>query len=73
MTPEERDRLKTLEVQFQSMNSWLVSIDGKLEELRTAAHMGKGAWLLILKLGTVSVATVAGIAYVVDRIMFRHL
>ncbi len=72
MTPEERDRLRTLEVQLQSMNTWLASVDGKLEELRIAAHMGKGAWLLILKLGTVFVALAAGIAWIADKFVGKH-
>ena len=73
MTPDERDRLRTLEVQFESMNHWLVSIDSKLEEVRTAAHMGKGAWLLLLKLGGIVASIAALIAWILDKLAGRHL
>lgn len=73
MTPDERDRLRTLEVQYLAMSNSLVSIDNKLEELRTAAHMGKGAWLLLLKLGTVLVALAAAAAWVVEKLAGKHL
>lgn len=73
MTPEERDRLRTLEVQFESMNHWLKSIDSKVEEVRTAAHMGKGAWVLLLKLGGIIAAIAAFVAWLLDKIAGRHL
>ena len=72
MTPEERDRLRTIEVQFESMNVSLVSIDLKLEELRAAAQMGKGAWMLLLKQGTFLVAVVSIVSFIFDKLLSRH-
>jgi hypothetical protein len=63
MTPEERDRLRTVEVKVEGIDDWLRSIDTKLEELRTAANMGKGAWMLLLKLGVVLAAMGGGVAW----------
>lgn len=72
MTPEERDRLRTIEVQFESMKVSLVSIDHKLEELRAAAQMGKGAWMLLLKQGTFLVAVVSIVSFIFDKLLSRH-
>lgn len=72
MTPEERDRLRTIEVQFESMKVSLVSIDLKLEELRAAAQMGKGAWMLLLKQGTFLVAVVSIVSFIFDKLLSRH-
>jgi len=72
MTPEERDRLRTIEVQFESMKVSLASIDLKLEELRAAAQMGKGAWMLLLKQGTFLVAVVSIVSFILDKLLSRH-
>ena len=56
MTPEERDRLARLEQRVEGLDAWMKSINTKLDEVRTAAHMGAGAWWIILRLGAVVVA-----------------
>lgn len=42
--------------------------NSKLDQLIAAANMGRGAWGLILRMGTVMVAVAAAVAWVVDRI-----
>ena len=68
MTPEERDRLRTLEVEMNSLKDWLKSIDGKLDEIRMAAHMGKGAWLSMLRIGAILAAILGASAWVWDHL-----
>lgn len=72
MTPEERDRLRAVEVKVDGYDDWLRSIDTKLDELRHAAAMGKGAWLLLLKLGGIMVAIAAVIAWSLDHLGGKH-
>ena len=68
MTPDERDRLARLETKVEGMEKWLQSIDGKQDELLQAAHMGKGAWLAILKIGGVMVILAGAVAWIVDKV-----
>jgi hypothetical protein len=68
VTPDERDRLRTVEVRIEGLDDWLRSIDTKLEELRIAANMGRGAWLLILKLGAILTAIGAAVAWLFDHL-----
>jgi hypothetical protein len=67
MTPDERDRLAKLEQKVTSLEDWLRSIHGELKELNKAAHMGKGAWWLILRIGAVLLALGTAGAWVFDR------
>lgn len=67
MTPEERDRLAKVETKVEGLDDWLRSIDAKLEELRVAAHMGQGAWLLLLKLGGMIVVIGGAATWLFDR------
>lgn len=67
MTPEERDRLTRLEQRVEGLDAWMKSINMKLDEVRTAAHMGAGAWWIILRLGAVLVAISAVFAWFFDR------
>jgi len=67
MTPEERDRLARLEQRVEGLDAWMKSINSKLDELRTAAHMGAGAWWIILRLGAVLVSIAAAFAWLLDR------
>ena len=71
MTPEERDRLARLEVEVAGLNAWLRSIDGKLDEVRAAAHMGKGAWAVSLRLGAFIIAVCGAFAWLFDRLPHR--
>lgn len=67
MTPDERDRLTRLEVEVEQLTDRLKNMDGKLDQLVTAASMGKGAWWIIIKLGGV----LAFISYVVIQVYDR--
>jgi hypothetical protein len=73
MTPDERDRLRTVEVEQMNMKVILASIADDVAEIKEAAHMGKGAWLLLLKLGAVIAAIAGAVAWAVDRFAGRHL
>ncbi len=72
MTPEERDRLRTVEVEHLNMKVLLASIADDVAEIKEAAHMGKGAWILLLKLGGVLTAIAVALAWVVDHFPGRH-
>ncbi len=70
MTPEER--LARLEARADGTDKWLQSIDGKVDELLAAANMGKGAWILLLKLGAVVAAIATVIAWLLDHFGGKH-
>lgn len=72
MTPDERDRLRTVEVEMTNMKVLLSSIADDVAEIREAASMGKGAWILLLKLGGVLTAIAVAVAWVVDHLPWRH-
>jgi len=72
MTPDERDRLRTVEVEVMNMKLLLASIADDVAEIKEAANMGKGAWLLLLKLGAVVAAIAAAVAWIIDRIGGKH-
>lgn len=76
ITPEER--IARLEERVSGQQEWLKSIDDKVDQLLAAANMGKGAWVLLLKLGGALVvlvgvvtAVIQAIAWVFDRIPFH--
>lgn len=68
MTPEERDRLVKLEVEMEQIKTQLDAMSAKLDMLVEAATMGRGAWWLLLKVGAVAGAVVAGTAWVLDHL-----
>ncbi len=72
MTPDERDRLRTLEVRADNQHILLAAIADDVAEIKEAAHMGKGAWILLLKLGGVLTAIAVALAWVVDHFPGRH-
>jgi hypothetical protein len=79
VTPEERERLLRLEINFANMvmsseklADKVDGLDAKMDTLLEAANMGKGAWLLLLKLGAVIAAVAAAVAWVVDRVVSKH-
>jgi hypothetical protein len=66
MTAEER--LARLEIQVENLKEDIQGIGKKVDELVKAAHMGRGAWWLLLRIGVV-LATVAGaIAWLIDKV-----
>jgi hypothetical protein len=72
VTPDERDRLRTVEVEVINMKVLLASIADDVTEIKEAAHMGKGAWILLLKLGGVLTAVAVAGAWVWDHVVARH-
>ena len=64
---EVRERLARLEVRADTQERWLQSIDGKVDQLVIAASLGKGAWLLILKIGAVITTVIGALAWLFDR------
>ena len=71
MKPDERDRLARLEQRVEGLDSWMKSIDAKLDEVREAAHMGQGAWAISLRLGGFILAVCAALAWLFDRLPHR--
>lgn len=71
MDPEERDRLVRLEERFEGQQKQLDVISGKLDSLLTAAHMGRGAWWLIIRIGAVLAALAGFAAWAWERLP-RH-
>lgn len=68
MTPEERDRLAKVEQKLEGQADWLRSIARDVGEIKEAAHMGRGAWLFMLRLGTAMAAIAAVVAWIVDHL-----
>lgn len=68
MTPEERDRLVKVETKLESMDDWLRTIATDVGDIKKAAHMGSGAWWLLLRIGAVLAAIAAAFAWVFDRL-----
>lgn len=56
-----------LEGRVDALEDWMRSIDGKVDQLLAAAHMGKGAWLAMLRIGSVVVALAASFAWVFEQ------
>jgi 2',3'-cyclic-nucleotide 2'-phosphodiesterase (5'-nucleotidase family) len=56
-----------LEGRVDALEDWMRSIDGKVDQLLAAAHMGKGAWLAILRAGSAVVALAAGMAWIWEQ------
>lgn len=71
MERDERDRLLVLEEWRKSVDEKLTHISSTLDKLAEAAAMGKGAWWLILKIGSVLLAVGAVVGWIVDK--FVHL
>jgi hypothetical protein len=65
MTVEER--LARLEERHDNSDRRLSSIERKVDELLQAAHMGKGAWFLLLRIGVVLSAIGGVLAWIVNN------
>jgi hypothetical protein len=72
MTPDERDRLRTVEVEIKNFRELLAPIAKDVADIKAAAHMGKGAWILLLKLGGVVTALAVAISWVWDHLAGKH-
>lgn len=77
MTPDERDRLLTLEINARNQDMSIARMAGqmddmaaKLDELLKAAHMGQGAWWVILRIGAGLTAVAAAFAAVVSAVVW---
>jgi hypothetical protein len=65
MTAEER--LARVETLVAEQKEDIRLLTEKVDRLLEAAHMGKGAWWLILRLGVVIAALVGAAAWLFDR------
>jgi hypothetical protein len=72
MSPEERDRLRTVEVELINLKVVMASIADDVAVIREAASMGKGAWILLLKLGGMMAAIAVAIAWILDHLSGKH-
>lgn len=52
MTPEERDRLTTVEANQKHMNDMLEVIGGDVTEIKAQANKWKGGFAVLLGVGT---------------------
>jgi hypothetical protein len=66
MTSEER--LAVVESELRTVKERAVVIDTKLDHIIAAVNMGRGAWILLLKLGAIVMAIAAGATWVYDHI-----
>ncbi|HMS45824.1 MAG TPA: hypothetical protein PKC68_08700 [Alphaproteobacteria bacterium] len=68
MTENERDRLTRLEVTSHQMAQDIHQIRLTVEQLREAFNMGRGAAYALVKLGSVVIAFLAMIAWILDHL-----
>lgn len=66
MTVEER--LARLETKVEGQKDWLESIAGDVKALRDQASMGKGALMLLLKIGGGMTIVVAAVVWVFEKL-----
>lgn len=57
-----------LEGRVDALEGWMRSIDGKVDQLLEAAHMGRGAWFAIVKVGGVMVLACGAFAWLWDHL-----
>lgn len=69
MERDERDRLVALEEWRKSVDEKLSHISSTLDKLAEAAAMGRGAWWLILKIGSVLLAVGAAVGWLIDKLV----
>lgn len=62
------ERLARLETRADGTDKWLESIDGKVDQIVAVTNMGKGAWLLLLKVGGALTAIVAALVWVLEKL-----
>ena len=68
MTPEERDRLVTLEIELKAIKELLPNIARDVAAIKDATNMGKGAWIMLVKLGAVLLTVIGAVAWVADTV-----
>ncbi len=68
MTPEERDRLAKAEQAIVDIRDDIRVIRGDTAELKAALNMGRGGFVVLMKIGAVLTALGAVGAWVIDRI-----
>lgn len=55
------------EGRLDSLEKWVTSIDGKLDQLIAAANMGRGAWWAFVKLGGLILMGLAALGWIYDH------
>lgn len=78
MTPDERDRLVRLEVRLAQLTEQLGTFmtllsenSKKLDELFGNLQMGRGMWIILIKLGAIVTALAAAAAWMYDHFLKR--
>ena len=78
MTPDERDRLVRLEVRLAQLTDQLGTFmtllsenSKKLDELFGNLQMGRGMWIILIKLGAIVTALAAAAAWMYDHFLKR--
>lgn len=64
----DRDRLIVLEVKMEGLEGTLRTMSVDLAAIKEAAHMGKGAWWLLLRLGAMIAAIFAAAGWLFDKL-----
>lgn len=72
MTPEERDRLVRLERDFEHIKNSLDTIVQDVAEMKRAALMGKGALVVLMRIGAVLVVVGGWAMWGIDRFLAHH-
>lgn len=67
MTDTDHDRLIILETKFDNQALVLSDIRADLAEIKKAAHMGRGAWAVILRLGAFTAALLTAFAWLYNN------
>lgn len=68
MTPEERDRLATVEAEIRGIKDWLREIRSDQKKMLAAMNMGRGALWMTLKVGGLLVLIAGAGGWLWDRI-----
>ena len=62
------ERLARLETRADGNDKWLASIDGKVDQLVDMSNMGRGALMLLLKIGGGVTVVLGATVYVLEKL-----
>lgn len=69
MTLEERERLVRLETKMSSVEKTVESVENKIDAILEIIHRGQGGWWVVVTVGTVVIAVLGGIGWLITRFM----